>query len=379
MTSGRAGGRSSRLATRSTGANSRWQSFQGLIFSSEAFSLCGGFSFHGGIKVISFFMKRIYCSLVTLFVLSIVVFSILHLAPGDPARMLLPQEATEQDVLAMRKVLGLDKPLFIQYGHWLLKAVTFDFGESIQGRRSAARLFFARLPATLELALGALIISVSISIPLGVIAAIRRGGYVDFLISFVSLFGLSTPRFWLGIILILIFSLGLGWFPSFGRGEGLFYGIGQLFRGDFATLREALRCLILPSVTLAAFFAATFIKHTRANVLEEINKLYVKTARQKGIGEYRVIVFHVLRNALIPIVTILGLNVGLLMGGAVVTEIVFSWPGVGQLLINALFARDYPLIQATLFMVGALITIIFIVMDIIYIVLDPRIRGKMMG
>ncbi len=329
--------------------------------------------------VISFFLRRIFYSLITLLVLSIVVFSILHLAPGDPARMILPQEATEQEVLQMRKVLGLDQPLPIQYAQWLGKAVTFDFGESIQGKRSAARLFFARLPATLELALGALVLSVFFSIPLGVMAAIRRGTALDFLISFVSLFGLSTPRFWLGIIFILIFSLGLGWFPSFGRGEGLFYGISQLFRGEFGTILEALRSLILPSVTLAAFFAATFIKHTRANVLEEISKLYVKTARQKGIGEFRVIVFHVLRNALIPIVTVIGLNVGLLMGGAVVTEIVFAWPGVGQLLINALFARDYPLIQATLFMVGALITAIFIVMDLIYVALDPRLRGKGMG
>lgn len=329
--------------------------------------------------MIPFFLRRIFCSLITLLVLSIVVFSIVHLAPGDPARMLLPQEATEQDILQMRKVLGLDRPLLIQYVHWLGKAATFDFGESIQGKRSAARLFFVRLPATLELALGALILAVCFAIPLGVIAAIRRGTYLDFIISFISLFGLSTPRFWLGIVLILIFSLGLGWFPSFGRGEGLFYGVAQLFRGDFGTIHEALRNLVLPSVTLAAFFTATFVKHTRANVLEEISKLYVKTARQKGIGEYRVIVFHVLRNALIPIVTVIGLNVGLLMGGAVVTEIVFAWPGVGQLLINALFARDYPLIQATLFMVGALITAIFIVMDIVYIVLDPRIRGKGMG
>ena len=329
--------------------------------------------------MIHFFLRRIFYSLITLFILSVIVFSLLHLAPGDPARMILPQEATEEDVLQMRKVLGLDKPIVIQYLNWLGKAIQLDFGESIQGRRSAARLFLARLPATLELTLGALILSVSFAIPLGVIAAIRRGTYWDFIISFISLFGLSTPRFWLGIILILIFSLGLGWFPSFGRGSGLFYGILQLFKGDFGTFYEALRNLTLPSVALATFFAAIFVKHTRANVLEEISKLYVKTARQKGIGEFRVITFHVLRNALIPIVTVIALNVGLVMGGAVITEIVFAWPGVGQLLINALFARDYPLIQASLFMIGALITVIFILMDIIYVALDPRIRAKGIG
>jgi ABC-type dipeptide/oligopeptide/nickel transport system permease component len=329
--------------------------------------------------MINFFIRRIFYSLITLLFLSIIVFSLLHLAPGDPARMILPQEATEEDVLQMRKVLGLDKPIVIQYFNWLGKAIKLDFGESIQGKRSAARLFLARLPATLELTLGALILSVSFAIPLGVIAAIRRGTYWDFIISFISLFGLSTPRFWLGIILILIFSLGLGWFPSFGRGPGLFYGIIQLFKGDFGTFYEALRNLTLPSIALATFFAASFVKHTRANVLEEMSKLYVRTARQKGIGEYRVIVFHVLRNALIPIVTVIALNVGLVMGGAVITEIVFAWPGVGQLLINALFARDYPLIQASLFMVGALITLIFILMDIIYVALDPRIRAKGIG
>jgi len=329
--------------------------------------------------MINFFIRRIFYSLITLLFLSVIVFSLIHLAPGDPARMILPQEATEEDVFQMRKVLGLDKPIVIQYFNWLGKAIQLDFGESIQGKRSAARLFLVRLPATLELTLGALILSVAFAVPLGVIAAIRRGTYWDFIISFISLFGLSTPRFWLGIILILIFSLGLGWFPSFGRGSGLFYGILQLFKGDFGTFYEALRNLTLPSIALATFFAASFVKHTRANVLEEISKLYVRTARQKGIGEYRVIVFHVLRNALIPIVTVIGLNVGLLMGGAVVTEIVFAWPGVGQLLINALFARDYPLIQATLFMGGALITVIFILMDIIYVALDPRIRVKGIG
>jgi ABC-type dipeptide/oligopeptide/nickel transport system permease component len=329
--------------------------------------------------MIHFFLRRIFYSIITLLFLSVIVFSLIHLAPGDPVRMILPQEATEEDVLEMRKVLGLDKPIFLQYFNWLGKAILFDFGESIQGKRSAATLFLARLPATLELTLGALILSVSVALPLGIIAAIRRGTYWDFIISFFSLFGLSTPRFWLGIILILIFSLGLGWLPSFGRGPGIFYGFIQLVQGNFVTFYEALKHLALPSVALATFFAAIFVKHTRANVLEEVSKLYVKTARQKGIGETRVIIFHVLRNALIPIVTVIALNVGLVMGGAVVTEIVFSWPGVGQLLINALFARDYPLIQASLFMVGLLIIIIFILMDIIYVALDPRIRTKGVG
>jgi ABC-type dipeptide/oligopeptide/nickel transport system permease component len=279
----------------------------------------------------------------------------------------------------MRKVLGLDKPVIIQYFNWLRKAIVLDFGESIQGKRSASDIFFARLPATLELALAAILLSVSFAIPVGVFAAIKRGTIWDFVVSFFTLFGLSTPRFWLGILLILIFSLGLGWFPSFGRGPGLFYGIAQVFKGNFDPFYQAIRSLALPSITLATWFSAIFLKYTRANVLEEIGKLYVKTARQKGISESRVMFFHVIRNALVPIVTVIGLNIGLLMGGAVVVEIVFAWPGVGQLLITALFGRDYPLIQASLFMVGAIITAIFIVMDVIYIAIDPRIRTKKIG
>jgi ABC-type dipeptide/oligopeptide/nickel transport system permease component len=302
-----------------------------------------------------------------------------HLAPGDPARMVLPQEATEEEVREMRKVLGLDRPLIIQYSMWLMKAIRLDFGESIQGKRPAAEIFIARLPATLELTLGGMVLSVSLAIPIGVFAAIKRGTFWDFSLSFISLIGLSAPRFWLGIVLILTFSLGLGWFPSFGRNVGLFYGSALLLKGNFEAIYHAIRSLALPSITLATWFVAIFFKHTRANVLEEINKLYVKTARQKGISEMRVMIVHVLRNALIPIVTIIALNVGILMGGAVVTEIVFSWPGVGQLLINALFARDYPLIQASLFMVGALITATFILVDIIYIALDPRIATKGTG
>ncbi len=326
--------------------------------------------------MINFLINRIICSIITLLLLSVLVFSMLHLAPGDPARMILSQEATLEEIAEMRKILGLDKPILVQYFTWLGKAIKLDFGDSFQGKRPAAEMFFARLPATLELALGALIISVFFAIPFGILAALKRGTYWDFAFSSISVFGLSLPRFWLGIMLILIFSLGLGWFPSFGRGVGLFYGIGQLFKGDFGAFHQAIRSLALPSIALATWFSAIFLKYTRASVLEEIGKLYVKTARQKGISEYRVIFLHVLRNALIPIVTIIGLNIGVLMGGAVVTEIVFAWPGVGQLLINALFGRDYPLIQASIFMIGAVITIIFVFMDIIYVALDPRIRIK---
>lgn len=326
--------------------------------------------------MVNFFAGRIITSVFTLLLLSIVTFSIIHLAPGDPARLLLPMEATEEDVAEVRKALGLDAPLLIQYFTWLRNAIKLDFGNSIRAKYSASKVFLDRLPATIELAFASIILSVFFGIPVGIFAAIKRNSYWDFGISFISLFGLSTPRFWLGILLMLIFSLGFGWFPAFGRGPGLFYGIVQFLKGDFDPLYQAIKALVLPSITLATWFFAIFVKYTRANVLEELGKLYVKTARQKGISEFRVMFTHVIRNALIPIVTVIGLQIGVLLGGAVVTEIVFAWPGVGRLLVDALFARDYPLIQASLFMIGIMIVIIFILLDIIYIVIDPRILVK---
>lgn len=323
--------------------------------------------------MIKFLVHRTIISILTLLVLSIIVFSLIHLTSGDPARMLLPMEATDEDVLEMRKALGLDKPIFIQYVLWLRNAIRFDFGKSIRARYSASKIFLERLPATLELTFTSIALAVVFAIPIGIFAAVRRSSYWDFVISFVSIFSLSTPRFWLGILFILIFSLGLGWFPPYGRGPGLFIGIGQLFMGNFGPFYEAVKHLALPSITLATWFFTIFLKYTRSSILEELGKLYVKTARQKGISELRVMLVHVIRNGLIPIITVIGLQIGSLLSGAVILEIVFSWPGVGQLLIQALLVRDYPVIQASLFMVGTMIVIIFILLDMIYVVIDPRI------
>lgn len=323
--------------------------------------------------MINYLMSRILTSIFTLLMLSIIVFSVIHLAPGDPARMMLPMESTEEDVAVMRKALGLDKPLVIQYLIWIKDAIKFDFGKSIIMKYSASEIFLNRLPATLELTLSSIMIAVFFAIPIGVFAAIKRNSFWDFGVSFVSFFGLSTPRFWLGIMFILIFSLVLGWLPSFGRGIGLFIGVGKLFQGELDPFLEAIKHLILPSITLATWFFAVFVRYTRANVLEEIGKLYIKTARQKGISEFRVMFSHLIRNALIPIVTVIGLQIAILFGGAVVTEIVFAWPGIGQLLIKALFSRDYPLIQASLFMVGTMIVIVSILLDVVYVLIDPRI------
>jgi ABC-type dipeptide/oligopeptide/nickel transport system permease component len=323
--------------------------------------------------MLNFFASLIVTSLLTLFLLSFIVFSTIHLAPGDPARLMLPMEADEEDILEMRKALGLDKPFVVQYLIWAKNAIRLDFGKSIQMKYSSSRIFLQRIPATLELTLGGIFLSIFFAVPIGIFAALKRNSFLDFLISFISLFGLSTPRFWFGIILILVFSLGLGWFPPFGREVGLFTGIASIFHGELSPLYHAVKHLALPSITLATWFFAVFLRYTKASVLEEFNKLYVKTARQKGISEWRVMLAHVIRNALIPIVTVIGVQISILFGGAVVTEIVFAWPGVGQLLIQALFARDYPVIQASLFMIGSMIVVISILLDIIYVTIDPRI------
>jgi ABC-type dipeptide/oligopeptide/nickel transport system permease component len=324
----------------------------------------------------NFLLNRLITSILTLLLLSVVVFSIMHLTPGDPARMMLPMEATDEDVLEMRKALELDKPMVVQYFSWLSNAIKLDFGKSIRAKDSASVLFLERLPATLELTFASITLSVFFAIPIGIFAAIKRSSYWDFVVSFLSIFSLSTPRFWLGVLFIIVFSLKLGWFPPYGRGVGLFNGIGQLCMGNFAAFYSSLKHLVLPSITLGTWFFTIFLKYTRSSVLEELGKLYVKMARQKGISEFRVLSVHVIRNALIPIVTVIGLQMGSVLGGAVVIEIVFSWPGVGQLLIQALFVRDYPLIQASLFMVGTMIVVIFILLDLIYVVIDPRILYK---
>jgi len=241
------------------------------------------------------------------------------------------------------------------------------------------KMFLNRLPASLELALGAILLAVASSVPMGLFAAIKRGTCGISVTSFVSLIGLSAPRFWVGIILILIFSLSLRWFPVFGRDIGLFHGIYRLFEGDFASIYQAVICLVLPATAFSYVVIGNFSETYRANVIEELDKLYVKTAREKGIGEKRVILFHIIRNACIPVITIIALNTGRLIGGAVIVETVFAWPGVGQLLINALWSRDYPVIQATICIVGVIITSIFFFMDIIYMAIDPRIRSKNYG
>jgi peptide/nickel transport system permease protein len=298
--------------------------------------------------------RRLANAALTLLGVSLAVFLLLRAIPGDPARMMLPEGTPEEDVARLRVLLGLDRPLPVQYLLFLRDAARGDFGESIQHQAPAIALVGERLPATVELSLAALALALGVAIPAGIVAAVYRQTAYDHLATLAALAGQSIPHFWLGIMLILGFSVQLGWLPTSGRD-----GPGHL---------------VLPTITLAAFMMALFARLTRSGMLEVLRADYVRTARAKGAREERVVIGHALKNAAIPLVTVVGLQFGALLGGAVVTETVFAWPGVGKLVIDAIHRRDYPVVQAVLLVSAALFIAINLLVDLAYAALDPRIR-----
>jgi peptide/nickel transport system permease protein len=285
---------------------------------------------------------------------SLVVFLLLHVVPGDPAQVLLGDQATPQRVAEIRTALGLDRPLPEQYWRFASRAVQGDFGQSIRAMRPVLPYVVERLPATLELALGALLISTGLGIPLGVLAAARRRSAWDFSSMALALLAQSAPNFWVGLILIAVFSVKLGILPVSGRGGPAH--------------------LVLPSVTLAIFFLGLVVRLTRSGMLEVLAQDYVRTAGAKGLPERLVVFRHALKNAMIPIVTVLGLQVGTLLGGAVVTETVFAWPGMGQLAVQAIYQRDYPVVQCIVLLLGGVFVVVNWLVDMSYTLLDPRIQ-----
>ena len=301
-----------------------------------------------------YLVERSLHSLALLVGVSLVVFLLLHIVPGDPAQVLLGDQATPQRVVEVRRALGLDRPLPEQYWRFVSRAVQGDFGQSIRAMRPVLPYVVERLPATLELAAGALLISTGLGIPLGVLAAARRHSIWDRLSMSLALAAQSAPNFWVGLILIALFSVKLGVLPVSGRG-----GLGHL---------------VLPSVTLAIFFVGLVVRLTRSGMLEVLAQDYVRTAGAKGLPERLVIFRHALKNAMIPIVTVLGLQIGTLLGGAVVTETVFAWPGMGQLAVQAIYQRDYPVVQCIVLLLGGGFVLINWAVDVSYSFLDPRIQ-----
>jgi len=301
----------------------------------------------------TYLARRLLQSLLVLFGVSFVVFFILHLT-GDPALVLLPPDASAEDVQRFREAMGFNDPFIVQYGRFLSGALRGDFGQSVRHGEPAFDLVVERMPATFELAGAALGVALVLAIPAGIISAVRRNTMLDYVSTIVALLGQSMPTFWLGIMLILVFSVQFNLLPSSGRG--------------------GLAHLILPAITLGLFTTARITRLTRSGMLEALNQDYIRTARAKGVGGPPVIWKHALKNAAIPIVTIVGIELGTLLGGSVITETIFAWPGVGRLSVQAIYNRDYRVVQAAVFLLSTTFVLVNLVVDMLYTYLDPRIR-----
>ncbi|MDP9391176.1 MAG: ABC transporter permease [Actinomycetota bacterium] len=299
-------------------------------------------------------VRTLLLSLITLFGVSVLIFLMLRVLPGDPARVLAGLNASEEQVARLREQLGLDQGLLAQYWNFITGVVTGDLGTSARTSRPVSSEIAVRLPATLILAVVATVIGSLVGITAGVIAAVRRNSVLDHVISSVAMMGVSMPVYWLGLLLILLFAVTLGWLPAAGSGEPL--------------------SIVLPAVTLAAFSTALVSRMTRASMLEVLGQDYVRTAEAKGAPPKTVIIRHALRNAFIPILTVISLQFGALLGGAVLTETVFGWPGIGRLLVDSIGARDFAVVQGIVLVYAAAFILLNVIVDVLYVVVDPRIR-----
>lgn len=299
-------------------------------------------------------VRTLLLSLITLFGVSVIIFMMLRVLPGDPARIIAGLNASEATVERIREQLGLDESLLSQYGSFLSGIVQGDLGQSARTSRPVTAEIVARLPATLTLAAVATVVGSVFGIFAGVVAAVKRNTVLDHAISSVAMMGVSMPVYWLGLLLILLFAVTLGWLPAAGAGEPL--------------------SIVLPAVTLAAFSTALVSRMTRASMLEVMGQDFIRTAQAKGAPPPVVILKHGLRNAFIPILTVISLQFGALLGGAVLTETVFGWPGIGRLLVDSIFARDFAVVQGIVLVYAALFILVNVVVDVLYVVIDPRIR-----
>ncbi|PYN61802.1 MAG: peptide ABC transporter [Candidatus Rokuibacteriota bacterium] len=317
--------------------------------------------------MLEFLIQRATISVVTLCVISLVVFTGVRMIPGDPARVMAGTDADAAGLEEVREKYGLKDPIVVQYLRWAGLALRGDLGESIRTRESVARMVAKKLPITIELACFSLLIAVGIAIPAGVVAAVRRNTVWDVLASGASLCGVSIPNFWLGIVLILFFSVRLGWLPA--------SGFVPFWESPVANLER----MLMPSFVLGTALAAVLMRQTRNSMIEVLSADYIRTAYSKGLAG-RVVVFrHAVRNSLIPVVTILGLQMGALMSGAVVTEQIFVVPGFGRLIVEAVFTRDYPLVQGVVLITASSYVLINLLVDVSYSILDPRIRIRGAG
>jgi peptide/nickel transport system permease protein len=306
--------------------------------------------------VLTFVARRLVLTIPVLLGVATLVFALIHLIPGDPAQSMLGESASTSDIEALRHRLGLDRPLIVQYGGFLGGLMRGNFGTSLRTGEPVSSQIADRMPATFELALAAMLVAIAVAIPLGVAGAVWRGTIADHAAMTLALAGVSIPNFWLGPLLALVFGVELGWLPVSGRG--------------------GLEHLILPAVSLGGALAAIVARLTRATVIEELREQYVKAARARGASRARAVLRHAFRNSLIPVVTIVALQFGAVLTGAVITETIFSWPGIGRLLVQSIGFRDYPMVQGCILFIAVTYVAVNLAADLLYGVLDPRIRYR---
>jgi peptide/nickel transport system permease protein len=307
---------------------------------------------------------------------SVIVFAMVHFTPGDPIRIMLGDDAEPAEVERLTKLYGFDQPAYVQYFKWLGRAVQGDFGHSLRQRQPVTKLIGEKMGATIELAIASLLIAVLIGVPLGVVSAVRRNSWVDYGSMGFALVGVSAPNFWIGLILLTYVALNVGWIPVFGRAEVPFVGalLGVFTGKGLVPLWDSLRYLLLPAITLATSIIALITRLTRSSMLEVLSRDYVRTAKAKGQAPRQVVYKHALRNALLPVVTVIGVQFGSLLGGAIVVETVFAWPGVGMLIINSIRTRELLIVQAAVLMLAAIFALVNLLVDFSYSLLNPRIR-----
>lgn len=309
-----------------------------------------------------YIIRRIFDLLPTIFVVAVIVFIVTRMIPGDPASVMLGPQASVEDIEALRQKLGLNEPLYMQFLQYIGNLLQGNLGISYTYNEPIMSLIMDRFPNTVILAISALIIAVIIGIPAGIISASKQNSLLDYSVMLISLIGVSMPIFWLGVMLVLYFSVNLGWLPA--------TGMGTLEEGFIPYIKH----LILPSITLATIPMATFARITRSSMLEVISHDYIKTARSKGLSEFLVICKHAFKNALTPILTVLGMQISMMLGGAVLTETIFSWPGMGRLIVDAIDKRDFVVVQGTVLFIAVIFVVVNLLVDILYKVVNPRVN-----
>jgi ABC-type dipeptide/oligopeptide/nickel transport system permease component len=329
-----------------------------------------------------YIIKRLLQIIPVVLGVTLIAFSLIHLAPGDPVRTMLGQHATQQEIDDIRAKYGLDQPLYVQYFIWLSHVLQGDLGRSILSHEQVTTEIASRFPNTIELAIAAMIFAILIGVVAGIISATKQYSVADYTVMGIALFGISMPVFWLGIMLMMIFGVFLGWLPIGGRIDLLlpftritgFMVIDSIITGNGTALISVLRHLILPAIALGTIPMAIIARTTRSSMLEILRQDFIRTERAKGLSERKVIYKHAIRNAMVPVVTVIGLNFGLLLSGAILTETVFSWPGVGRLVVDSVYARDYPLVIGCILVFALVFVIVNLITDLLYTYIDPRIR-----